>query len=111
MGGTHGLSAAFTIGREEVIPDMFRALVTDLERRHPGRYDLLSIYLERHIEVDSEHHGPLALQMLEELCGDVSGRWEEALAWARSALEARLALWDGTLAVIRPDAERRPRVS
>ncbi len=110
-GGTHGLAAAFTIGREEVIPDIFRALVTDLERRHPGRYDLLSIYLERHIEVDSEHHGPLALQMLEELCGDVSGRWEEALAWARSALEARLALWDGTLAVIRPDAERRPRVS
>ncbi len=101
-GGTHGIAAAFTIGREEVIPDMFRALVADLERRHPDRYDLLSTYLERHIEVDSEHHGPLALRMIEELCADDSGRWEEALAWARSALEARLGLWDGVLAVIRP---------
>ncbi len=105
-GRPHGIAAAFTIGREEVIPDIFRALLSDLERRHPGRYDLLSIYLERHIEVDSKLHGPLALRMLEELCEDDSGRWEEALAWARSALEARVALWDGILAVIRPDAQR-----
>ncbi len=105
-GGTHVIAAAFTIGREEVIPDIFRALVTDLERRHSGRYDLLLIYLQRHIEVDSKLHGPLALRMLEELCEDDSGRWEEALAWARSALEARVALWDGILAVIRPDAQR-----
>lgn len=105
-GGPHVIAAAFTIGREEVIPDIFRALVTEFERRRPGRYDLLSIYLQRHIEVDSEHHGPLALRMLEELCADDSGRWEEARACARSALEARLALWDGVLAVIRPDAQR-----
>ena len=45
-------------------------------------------------------------QLGEELCGDVSGRWEEALAGARSALEARLALRDGMLTVIRPDAQR-----
>ncbi len=45
-------------------------------------------------------------QLGEEMCGDVSGRWEEALAGARSALEARLALWDGMLTVIRPDAQR-----
>ena len=105
-GRAHGIAAAFAIGREEVIPDMFQALVADLERLHPGGYSLFLTYLERHIEVDSEHHGPLTLMMLDGLCADDSGRWEEALAWARSALEARLALWDGVLAVIRAGAQR-----
>jgi Protein of unknown function (DUF3050) len=54
----------------------------------------LRLYLERHTEVDSESHGPMALRMLEDLCGDDDNRWAEATNAAKNALEARLRMWD-----------------
>mgnify|MGYP003353415089 CR=1 FL=1 len=50
-------AAAFTFGREDLIPDMFPELVGRLSRQHPGRLDTFRYYLERHIEVDGGHHG------------------------------------------------------
>ncbi|MBB5343441.1 DUF3050 domain-containing protein [Tunturibacter empetritectus] len=52
-------------------------------------------YMERHIEVDSEEHGPMALRMIAELCGNDNAKWGEAGEAAEIALRARLALWDG----------------
>ena len=95
------LAAAFTFGREDVIPDIFRELVRDLNQKQPGRFGKFVWYLERHIEVDGEDHGPLSLRMVADLCGDDSGLWEEASAAAEMAIEARLALWDGILELIR----------
>lgn len=94
---THCIASAFTFGREELIPDMFRALVADLHNRFPGQWNLLLHYLERHIHLDEEHHTPLALQMLAGLCRDNEERWREAEETARLALNARIALWDGIL--------------
>jgi hypothetical protein len=54
-------------------------------------------YLERHIEVDGEEHGPMALRMVASLCGEEPKRWQEAAEAAESALQARLDLWDGIL--------------
>ncbi len=42
---THSIAAAFTLGREELIPDMFRALVVDLDDRFPGQLRLFRFYL------------------------------------------------------------------
>ncbi len=75
---THAIAAAFALGREDLIPDMFRALVLDLERCFPGQWDLMRRYLERHIHLDEEHHLPLALEMLAVLCGDDQEKWREA---------------------------------
>jgi pyrroloquinoline quinone (PQQ) biosynthesis protein C len=97
---TAALAAAFTFGREDVIPDIFRELVRDLNRRNPSRLDKFIWYLERHIEVDGEDHGPLSLRMVADLCGSDPALWEQAAAAAESAIEARLALWDGILAEI-----------
>jgi len=96
-GRIHAMAAAFTFGREDVIPDMFRSLVRDLNRQLDGRFGKFLWYLERHIEVDGEDHGPLALRMVADLCGDDEGLWEEAACAAEAALLARLALWDGIM--------------
>ncbi len=99
-GSLPALAAAFTFGREDLIPDMFRALVRELDERNPGRFSLFVWYLERHIEVDGEDHGPLSLRMVADLCGEDAGRWEEAGVAAERALEARLALWDAILSEV-----------
>ena len=96
----NALAAAFTFGREDLIPDMFRKLVTDLNTRSAGRLSKFIWYLERHIEVDAEDHGPLSLQMTIDLCGPDEKLWEQAADAAQLALEARLALWDGILSQI-----------
>jgi hypothetical protein len=91
----HVQAAVFTFGREDLIPDMFLALVNDLDKQFPGQISLFKYYLERHIEVDGDHHSHLGMQMVEELCGDDSAKWEEAATTSRIALEQRKALWDG----------------
>jgi Protein of unknown function (DUF3050) len=92
--------AAFTFGREDVIPDMFRELVAALSRAVPERSGLFQRYLERHIEVDGSSHGPLSRVMLIEACGTDPSAWEQARSAAAKAIHARLALWDGVVAEI-----------
>ncbi|SEG25973.1 Protein of unknown function [Bryocella elongata] len=93
-------AAAFTFGREDVIPEMFRGMVRELNDQREGRLAQFVWYLERHIEVDGDDHGPLSLKMVSDLCGTDEALWAEATSAAEQALAARLALWDGVLAEI-----------
>ncbi|MVT07162.1 DUF3050 domain-containing protein [Chitinophaga tropicalis] len=97
----HVQAAVFTFGREDLIPDMFLALVNDLDKQFPGQVSLFKYYLERHIEVDGDHHSHLGMQMVQELCGDDMKKWEEAALASKVALERRKALWDGILEEIK----------
>lgn len=90
-------AAAFTFGREDAIPNMFRSLVRDLNHDMSGDLSQFVWYLERHIEVDGDEHGPLSLRMVADLCGDDSALWAEAAQAAEDAITARLAFWDGIL--------------
>ena len=94
-GRLHELAAFFTLGREDLIPDMFHCLVGRLAEQEPQRLEVFKYYLERHIEVDGDSHGPLARQLMEEVCGQDAQKWAEAQAAARLALQARLNLWSG----------------
>jgi DUF3050 family protein len=94
-------AAAFAFGREDAIPDMFRSLVSQLNQEMCGELDKFVWYLERHIEVDGDDHGPLSLKMVADLCGDDPTLWEEASQAAEEALRARLRLWDGVLTLIK----------
>ena len=91
----HTAAAAFTFGREDLIPEMFRGFIRDQDERLSGKLQTLRWYMERHIEVDGEEHGPMALRMISELCGSDAVKWQEAAEAAETALRARLALWDG----------------
>jgi hypothetical protein len=93
-GSTHAIAAAFTLGREDVIPVMFQSLVVKLDEQFPGELSLFQDYLERHIKLDEERHGPMSLQMLVQLCGEDPAKWKEAEDTVRVALHARIALWD-----------------
>jgi hypothetical protein len=95
----HVVAAAFSLGREHIIPGMFRALLREMQVTAEVA-PALHYYLERHIHLDEEHHGPLALRMLDELCAGDATRLREAADAAGRALKARLTLWDGVLAAV-----------
>lgn len=96
-GEPHKIAAVFTFGREDLIPDMFEAIVQDISQEYPQELILFNYYLERHIELDSGEHGPKAMQMIEALCKGEPDKWKECAGFAYKALEHRLQLWDGIL--------------
>ena len=100
-GKLHEIAAAFTFGREDLIPEMFRGFLRDQDAKLKGKLELFRWYLDRHIEVDGEEHGPIALCMVSELCGGDPARWQQAEVSAVRALEARLELWNGIAASLR----------
>jgi hypothetical protein len=98
-GKPHVVAAAFSLGREHVIPPMFRAL---LQRMGVSNADAPAFhyYLERHIHLDEGSHAPLAMKLLEMLCAGDATRIHEARVAAGAALEARIRFWDGVAAAI-----------
>lgn len=96
-GSTAGIAAAFAIGREEIIPEMFLKMVAILREQYPDQVELLLHYLQRHIELDGSDHAPMAGRMLEMICGKDRAQWAEALRAAESALQARLQFWNAIL--------------
>lgn len=53
-GSTPAIAAAFTCGREDVIPDMFRHIVASLAEQDPASWGRFRYYLERHIALWDE---------------------------------------------------------
>jgi hypothetical protein len=97
-GQIHKIAALFTFGREDLIPDMFIEILREMQGQGQTNIDKLLYYLERHIEVDGGDHGPISLQMMDEICGTDAIKWQEATEVSIQALEKRYALWDGVQA-------------
>jgi len=94
-------SAIFTFGREDLIPEMFLSIVNDIHKNFPGSISIFKYYLERHIEVDGNHHSHLALQMTANLCDNREQFWKEAGETVIESLEKRIHLWDGAYNAIK----------
>ncbi len=99
-GDTLQVLASFFYGRENVIPGMFRGLLSrwGVAREQAPRF---TYYLDRHIELDGDSHGPAAARLI---AAELE-RHPERLQYARQAalesLQARRRLWDGTLQLLR----------
>ena len=89
--------ASFFYGREDVIPRMFSNLL-EKWRIGANRAPMFVYYLKRHIEVDSDQHGPAAKAILVAATADDAQCGLQVLTAARQSIEARIRLWDGLLA-------------
>lgn len=98
-GKPHIIAAVFTFGREDLIPDMFIEIVKGIQDNSDVTLEKLVYYLERHIELDGDEHGPLSLEMIASLC-ETTQHWDEALLYSKMALANRIALWDSIAEVL-----------
>ncbi|MDF1861275.1 MAG: DUF3050 domain-containing protein [Verrucomicrobiales bacterium] len=99
-GRPHEIVAAFTYGREDLIPEMFTQLIHGLDRQFPGKLTTLRYYLERHIELDGDEHGEMGAKMVNLLCEGDPVLQREATQAAVEALQARIRLWNGIASVM-----------
>ena len=90
----HLQSAIFTFGREDLIPSMFMSIIKDIDQNFPNSISIFKYYLERHIEIDGDHHSHLAIQMTSNLCGTNDVFWKEAEEATINSLNMRIKLWD-----------------
>jgi len=89
----HVVAAALAYGRELVIPSMFTKLIDQLEINGVSA-PKFKYYLERHVEVDTDSHGPAMKHVVEVLCGDDHVKVAEAETAAREAIAARIQFWN-----------------
>jgi hypothetical protein len=104
-GTTEDVLAAFFHGREDIVPDIFRRLLRTFCRANHGRHDLrhFTHYIDRHIELEGDSHGPKGKALLEDLLKRAPHRAKRAMRTACNSIEARIALWNGTLDGLRHD--------
>lgn len=88
----------FLYGREDLIPEMFSRLLPRWRESRSAR--TFTYYVDRHIQLDGDEHGPAAERALAELCGDDEHAWQAARRAAELAIRARLALWNGALSLL-----------
>lgn len=82
------LAGAFAYGREEVIPPMFAALLEHVDA------PLLRLYLDRHVQLDGDEHGPLSKRLVSVACSEDPTAWQRACRAAVESLAHRQVLWD-----------------
>jgi len=99
-GKPHQVAAALALGREHIIPSMFRSILRQMSvSEHTA--PTFHFYLKRHVHLDEDFHAPLSLKLLNGLCAGDANRVEEAVEAARVAVAARTEFWDGVLGAIR----------
>jgi len=95
----HQVASALALGREHIIPCMFRAI---LKKTGVSETDAPTFhyYLNRHTHLDEDFHAPLSLRLLNGLCFGDECKVQEAVDSAREAVAARIEFWNGVLKAI-----------
>jgi hypothetical protein len=75
------------------LPEVFLKLIKN-SKEDLSKYAKFVYYLERHIEIDGDEHGPLSIEILVDLCDSNPDKWREAMHVSKKALKTRIALWD-----------------
>jgi hypothetical protein len=82
---------SFTLGREKVIPNMFEHIVQSVAVA--SATNKFTTYLNRHIDIDGDRHGPLSSELLDKLCCS-DKNLEVAYQAGIDSLNLRLKVWD-----------------
>lgn len=93
QGKAHVVAGVFTFGREDLIPDLFAGVIREIMNQGNPSLSKFAYYLQRHIELDGDEHGPLAIKLVSSLCR-TDKQWVEMTSNSLKALEVRLSLWD-----------------
>ncbi len=94
------VASCFLFGREDAIPDMF-TLFLQKWGINKEKIPALLYCLKRHIDIDSNEHGPAAQKILDELISGDASKKERASEAATRAIKGRISLWDGILSEIK----------
>lgn len=91
--GPHCAAASFAYGRETIIPDMFTRLLSQLNisKLEAPKFHY---YLQRHIEVDGDEHGPMSEHLVEYFCDNDPIKVHEAEEAAIRAIKARIEFFE-----------------
>ena len=89
----HLLAAAFCYGREQLVSGLFRELRDQLVGASLHA-PILLWYLERHIALDGDSHGPLAEDIVIELCKHQPLKLDEVAALRTRVEQERATFWD-----------------
>jgi hypothetical protein len=91
--GAHCAASSFCYGRETVIPAMFKRILSQINISNTDA-PKFHYYLERHIEVDGDEHGPASEKLVNYFCKDDPFLIYEAEQAAITAIQARIHLFD-----------------
>lgn len=105
------VAGSFLFGRERLIPRIFEKVVDQIKSENIN-CPSLKYYLERHIEIDGDHHSYMARELFEEVC-DTKEKKTLGYEAALKSLDLREKLWDQALTAIlqkRVESESRPTI-
>lgn len=90
----HEVLGSFFYGREHSIPIMFQSLLNRWTV-DPRSAPTFVYYLNCHIELDHDNHGPAVEAIINEVMDDLYESWRAFWRAALKAMELRIGLWDG----------------
>jgi hypothetical protein len=96
-GDVRATAGAFCFGRERLLPSVCSAILD-----HAEAPPTLTMYLERHVELDGDAHTQAADAIMTRACMSLTD-WEFAERAAHVALDARRRLWDAALVACTPN--------
>ncbi len=89
----HCIAASLAYAREHITEGMFSQILERFE--HEPSASLFIDYFQRHMDLDGGHHSEQSTQLVANLCGLDSKKWQQALDSAIFSLESRVRLLDG----------------
>jgi len=98
-GKSHEIASSFAIGRESIVPLMFQRIL-DQSKLGAQEVPVFRYYLQRHAELDGDHHGPMALKLLENMSAGDPEIENEIVQQAEKSIEQRIIFWDGVHAAL-----------
>ena len=75
---------------------MFQRIL-DQSKLGSDKVPVFRYYLQRHAELDGDHHGPMALKLLENMSAGDTKVETEIVKQAEKSIEERIIFWDGVL--------------